>query len=220
MSYRLVREETAPPARPPAPWARVSASALRATDDDRDAAAKRIRDAFERGALSVEELEDREGRALSALLCHDLDALVVDLPVPSGLPTVVTSVQKGRRSLVLPSVDWERVMAVLSYLVIPVALAGLVGLAFALEKMFAGAGATHHATAISVRHVPPRHAVPLPVDPMSAISHALSEMAGVCLVGICLCTSWILASVGRYAYSAIAVVGAILMVVRIVTAGI
>ena len=54
---------------------------VRASDDDRDAVAERLREAFAEGRLTDTELDDRLGRALAARTVADLAPLTLDLPV-------------------------------------------------------------------------------------------------------------------------------------------
>jgi hypothetical protein len=55
---------------------------LRASDQDRDQVAERLRQAAAEGRLLAEELEHRLARALRARTYGELDPLVADLPVP------------------------------------------------------------------------------------------------------------------------------------------
>lgn len=55
---------------------------LRASDQDREHVADRLRDAAGEGRLLAEELEERMGSVFSARTYGQLDALVADLPVP------------------------------------------------------------------------------------------------------------------------------------------
>ncbi|MER5646773.1 DUF1707 domain-containing protein [Streptosporangium sp. NPDC002524] len=53
---------------------------VRASDDDREAATRRLRLAVEEGRLDLQEFEDRVGRALSATTHGELTVLLADLP--------------------------------------------------------------------------------------------------------------------------------------------
>jgi hypothetical protein len=53
---------------------------IRASDADREQAAGRLRDHAVAGRLTVEELDERSGRALAARTLGELDALFQDLP--------------------------------------------------------------------------------------------------------------------------------------------
>jgi hypothetical protein len=55
-------------------------SVIRASDDDRERVAERLRHASTEGRLTADELEDRMHHALSARTYGQLDALVADLP--------------------------------------------------------------------------------------------------------------------------------------------
>jgi hypothetical protein len=57
-------------------------SALRASDEDREHVAERLRDATAEGRLLAEELEERLGAVFSARTYGDLDTVVSDLPAP------------------------------------------------------------------------------------------------------------------------------------------
>ena len=53
---------------------------IRASDSDRERAAGRLRDHAVAGRLTVEELDERSGRAFEARTLGDLEALFEDLP--------------------------------------------------------------------------------------------------------------------------------------------
>jgi hypothetical protein len=57
-------------------------SALRASDEDRERVAERLRNATAEGRLLAEELEDRLGAVFSARTYGELDTVVSDLPAP------------------------------------------------------------------------------------------------------------------------------------------
>lgn len=57
---------------------------MRASDDDRDHVAARLRDAHAEGRLSQEEFLERLDAAYSAKTYGDLESLVDDLPAPTG----------------------------------------------------------------------------------------------------------------------------------------
>jgi hypothetical protein len=59
---------------------RVPAAQLRAGDADRDTILAQLSEHFGAGRLTGEELEERSGRALSALTMGELDELMSDLP--------------------------------------------------------------------------------------------------------------------------------------------
>jgi hypothetical protein len=59
---------------------RIQASALRASDQERDAAVQSLRRHAAAGRLSIEELEERVGAALAARTRAQLEALLADLP--------------------------------------------------------------------------------------------------------------------------------------------
>src|SRR2546421_7384604 len=57
-------------------------SALRASDEDRERIAERLRHAAGEGRLLTEELEERLGAVFSARTYGELDTVVSDLPAP------------------------------------------------------------------------------------------------------------------------------------------
>lgn len=59
---------------------------LRASDQDREWVADRLRNAAAEGRLLAEELEDRLGSVFSARTYGQLDKLVADLPAPRQRP--------------------------------------------------------------------------------------------------------------------------------------
>jgi hypothetical protein len=59
---------------------------LRASYEDREAVAERLREAAGEGRLDIEELEERLERALTAKTYGDLDPLTADLPHAPGAP--------------------------------------------------------------------------------------------------------------------------------------
>jgi hypothetical protein len=60
--------------------------AIRVSDQDRDAVAHRLQEAFAAGRLDADELGQRIGAALAARTSTDLDALIVDLPAAAPPP--------------------------------------------------------------------------------------------------------------------------------------
>jgi hypothetical protein len=59
---------------------------LRASDQDREHVAERLRTAALEGRLTSEELEERLGRAYAGRTYGELDELLADLPVPASPP--------------------------------------------------------------------------------------------------------------------------------------
>jgi hypothetical protein len=59
---------------------------LRASDQDREHVADRIREASLEGRLTSDELEERLGSAYAARTYGELDTLIADLPAPSPVP--------------------------------------------------------------------------------------------------------------------------------------
>jgi hypothetical protein len=76
------------PARPPA---------VRASDQDRDAVAQRLQQAFAERRLDDDEFDERMRAALTAKTSADLDRLTSDLPAaPAGSAPAVPAVTPGR----------------------------------------------------------------------------------------------------------------------------
>jgi Flp pilus assembly protein TadB len=94
---------------------------LRASDEDRDRIAERLREAAAEGRLLAHELEHRLTIALRARTYGELDAVVSDLPV--------------RRSRSTPT-RWVRPTLALA-IAIPVALAVIAVVLFILTSIFA-----------------------------------------------------------------------------------
>ncbi|MBB5802499.1 hypothetical protein F4560_002267 [Saccharothrix ecbatanensis] len=69
------------------PQARPAATALRASDTDREHIAARLRDAVGEGRLTLAEADERIAAAYTAVHHHDLALLTADLPVPPAPPT-------------------------------------------------------------------------------------------------------------------------------------
>ena len=75
----------------------VRAAAQRASDADRDIAADILCAAVGDGRLTLDELDDRLGAALSARTTTELAALIADLPGrPSASPAAVPTAMPGR----------------------------------------------------------------------------------------------------------------------------
>ena len=72
-------------------------AALRASDDDRERVAERLRRATAEGRLVADELEDRLGLALRARTYGELAAVVADLPAERGdrAPSTPVWIQAG-----------------------------------------------------------------------------------------------------------------------------
>ncbi len=60
---------------------------LRISDADRDAVVAELSEHFQAGRLTIDELDERTGRAISARTGNDLDGLLADLPVGPGEPS-------------------------------------------------------------------------------------------------------------------------------------
>jgi hypothetical protein len=67
---------------------------LRASDDDREGAVERLRDAALEGRLDSDELEDRLAQAYAARWCSELELLTADVTLP---PAPLEFVQPDRR---------------------------------------------------------------------------------------------------------------------------
>ncbi len=68
---------------------------LRVSDDDRQAAAERLRAAHDEGRLGLYEYDDRLVPAYSSVTYADLDRLVADLPVVAATPAATSAVPGG-----------------------------------------------------------------------------------------------------------------------------
>ena len=97
-------------------------SALRASDEDREHVADRLRHAAGEGRLLTEELEERLGAVFSSRTYGELDAVVSDLPAPRD---------EGRRKTPLwvkATLALAIVMAVIAVLaVVALVVIGLAG---------------------------------------------------------------------------------------------
>ena len=74
---------------------------LRASDADRERAVELLRGHAEAGRLTVDELDERCSRALSATTFGELDAITADLPAisaaPAAMPQAPVKPARGRR---------------------------------------------------------------------------------------------------------------------------
>lgn len=66
----------------PSPLPQPRRSELRASHEDREAVAERLRDAAAEGRIDLEELDERLGIALTAKTYGELEPLTADLPAP------------------------------------------------------------------------------------------------------------------------------------------
>jgi|HubBroStandDraft_1064217.scaffolds.fasta_scaffold264940_2 hypothetical protein len=57
---------------------------LRISDADRDAVVAELSEHYQAGRLTIDELDERTGRAISARTGNDLDGLLADLPAGPG----------------------------------------------------------------------------------------------------------------------------------------
>lgn len=78
---------------------------MRASDADREAAAERLRIAFEEGRLTVTEYDERVQRAYGAVTLADLATLTGDLPLPPKPPVEVENPR--RKELAKEWRDWS-----------------------------------------------------------------------------------------------------------------
>ena len=131
-------------------------SALRASDEDRERVAERLRHATAEGRLLTEELEERLGAAFSARTYGDLDAVVHDLPVPRDDRRHHTPLWAQATIAVAIVMAFIAVMAVVALIVIGLAGAWLLwmGLAWAMFGRRARCGSWGHsrAPARALRH--------------------------------------------------------------------
>jgi hypothetical protein len=98
-------------------------ASLRASDNDRDAVAERLRQAAVEGRLEPDELEDRLHAALRARYYGELDALLVDLPARQPARRQPTAAAMPPALTVLATV--LRVVAVLAILIVALAAVAL-----------------------------------------------------------------------------------------------
>jgi hypothetical protein len=85
--------------------ARPAAPEIRASDQDRDAVAQRLQQAFAERRLDDDEFDERMRAALTARTGADLEKLTADLPAPtpaSGAPTIPIA-SPGRRAVAYKS---------------------------------------------------------------------------------------------------------------------
>ncbi|MGC5015648.1 DUF1707 SHOCT-like domain-containing protein [Streptosporangium sp. DT93] len=84
---------------------------VRASDDDRETATRRLRLAVEEGCLDMPEFDDRVGRALSATTRGELAVLLADLPAErrQSPPPVRRDVSRWLRIL---WIVWGAILAV------------------------------------------------------------------------------------------------------------
>jgi len=79
----------------------VDRAGLRASDADRERAVELLRGHAEAGRLTVDELDERCSRALSATTFGELDAVTADLPpvsaAPAAMPQAPVKPARGRR---------------------------------------------------------------------------------------------------------------------------
>jgi len=90
---------------------------IRASDADRERAVEFVRSHAGEGRLTVDELEDRVGRALTAKTLGDLDDLVYDLPpLPTSRPAATSPARPRWRSPLPGSWTWVRYAALALFL--------------------------------------------------------------------------------------------------------
>jgi hypothetical protein len=70
---------------------------IRASDQDRDAAAQRLQQAFAERRLDEDEFDERMRAALTARTGADLDKLTADLPAPGGSAQAAPAAAAGQR---------------------------------------------------------------------------------------------------------------------------
>jgi hypothetical protein len=92
---------------------------LRASDADRDAVVSELGEHFQAGRLTVDELDDRTGRALTARTWGELRELLADLPATGTAPRIPAARTAGPQPMRSPGQ------------VAPPAKAGLAGLVIA-----------------------------------------------------------------------------------------
>jgi hypothetical protein len=106
-------------------------AALRASDEDRERIADRLRHAAGEGRLLTEELEERLGAAFSSRTYGELDAVVSDLPAPPDERRHKTPLWVKATLALAILVAMLAVLAVVALLVVGVASAWLLWVFFA-----------------------------------------------------------------------------------------
>ncbi len=97
---------------------------LRASDDEREEVAERLRKAAIEGRLLAEELEERLGTALRARTHGELDALVADLPAPRS---------RRRKGAFVPQTGPQLALAIV---IAMLAVVVVIGLALLMAGVF------------------------------------------------------------------------------------
>ena len=95
---------------------------LRVSDADRDRALAELSEHFQAGRLTLEEFDERSGRALQARTARELSALFTDLPVGQARTAGTVTTPQARPRLPVPRVVVAA--AVLNAVVIVALLAG------------------------------------------------------------------------------------------------
>lgn len=88
---------------------------LRVSDADRDRAVSELSEHFQTGRLTLDEFEERSGRALSAKTAGELGDLFADLPrkvTPAQQPAQRRGAGAGRLMAVLPIAGFIAVVAI------------------------------------------------------------------------------------------------------------
>jgi hypothetical protein len=116
-------------------------------DAARDRVTSALGDAFARGALTKEQLDDRTGRALTATTMGDLRAAaegVLELPpaLPTGLGPISGGLQASRveTNPALAKVRWRHVAYAATYLLVGVLILVLVHSVVGVAAILAGLG--------------------------------------------------------------------------------
>jgi hypothetical protein len=113
-------------------------SALRASDEDRERVADRLRHAAGEGRILTEELEERLGTVFASRTYGDLDAVVHDLPAPRDGRRAKTPLWVKATLALAILMAMVAVLAIVALVVIGLAGAWLLWIVFAW--MFFGRG--------------------------------------------------------------------------------
>jgi hypothetical protein len=115
---------------------------LRASDQDREQVALRLRNAALEGRLDSDELDERLGHALAARTYGELDRLLTDLPAHAAPPA-----RRPRRGASLTL----RAVTLLTVALMLAALAAAYAPAFASPRVAQAAGGPHNGAFLLVR---------------------------------------------------------------------
>jgi hypothetical protein len=126
-------------------------STLRASDEDREKIAERLRRAAHEGRLSTDELDDRLGAALKAKTYGELDDLMADLP-GENVSTRDRGPALRQGALLMPIAAVGLVVVLATIAVLAIATIAFLGAAWLGWVIFAWAIFGHHPGRYMRRH--------------------------------------------------------------------